>query len=37
MKQRAALLVMGLLVAGTALFAQESKPRTYTLVMQGAV
>ena len=37
MMKRAALLAMGLLVAGTTLFAQESKPRTYTLVVQGAV
>jgi hypothetical protein len=36
MKQLMALLTV-LLLAGTTLFAQESKPKTYSLVLSGAV
>jgi hypothetical protein len=37
MKQLISLLTVGLLLAGTTLFAQESKPKTYSLVLAGAV
>ena len=37
MKQLVSLLPVGLLAAGTALFAQDAKPKTYTLVVKGAV
>lgn len=37
MKQIASLLAVSVLLAGTALFAQETKPKTVTLVLRGAV
>jgi hypothetical protein len=37
MKQLISLLTVALLLAGTALLAQESKPKTYSLVLAGAV
>jgi len=38
MKQMVSLLTVGLLLAGATLFAQEAaKPKTYSLVLQGAV
>ena len=37
MKQLISLLTLGLLLASTTLFAQESKPKTYSLVLAGAV
>ena len=38
MKQFVSLLTVGLLFAGATLFAQETaKPKTYSLVLQGAM
>jgi hypothetical protein len=38
MKQMVSLLTAGLLLVGATLFAQEAaKPKTYSLVLQGAV
>ena len=37
MKQIISLLTVALLLAGTTLLAQESKPKTYSLVLAGAV
>jgi hypothetical protein len=38
MRQLAAVLTVGVLLAlGTTLFAQETKPKTYSLVVTGAV
>ena len=38
MKQLVSLLTVGLLLVGATLFAQEAaKPKTYSLVLQGAV
>ena len=38
MKQMVSLLTVGLLLLGATLFAQEAaKPKTYSLVLQGAV
>jgi hypothetical protein len=36
MKRLAAVAAAVLLLSGTMLFAQETKPRAYTLVLQGA-
>jgi hypothetical protein len=37
MKRFAPLLTVGLLLVGAMLSAQEAKPKTYTLVLEGAV
>jgi hypothetical protein len=37
MKKFASVLAVGLLLVSAPLFAQEKKPRTYTLVLEGAV
>jgi len=37
MKRLVSLLTVGLLMMGGALCAQEAKPKTYTLVLEGAV
>ena len=37
MKQIVSLLTVGLLLVGATLFAQEVKPKTYSLVVRGAV
>ena len=37
MKQLVSLLTVGLLLVGATLFAQDTKPKTYSLVLQGAV
>lgn len=37
MKRLVSLLTVGLLMMGGALYAQEAKSKTYTLVLEGAV
>jgi hypothetical protein len=37
MKQYVSLLTVGLLLVSAGLLAQEKKPKTYTLVLEGAV
>jgi len=37
MKQLVSLLTVGLLLVSATLFAQDAKPKTYSLVLQGAV
>jgi hypothetical protein len=37
MKQFAFVLTLGVLLAGAPLYAQEAKPKTYTLVVEGVV